>query len=180
MSKLNAQVTSLPDYIDTRLRILSVGLNPSVPSAAMGYYFANPRNRFWRAFICASIVDEKFIVDATVHHWLLREHAIGFTDVVKRPTRMGNQLRAADFKRDAPALREKIEVYQPAIVWIHGKVAMRQFMQYAYGIKQAWQWGFNEVKALKADVYVTPNPSPANAAFSLANLVEWYQPLADR
>lgn len=180
MPKLDKKVISLPDYIDYRLRILSVGLNPSVPSATMGYYFANPRNRFWRAFIDAKIVQNKFIVDVTIHNWLLSEHAIGFTDVVKRTTRMGNQLRAADFKRDAPVLREKIETYQPAIVWIHGKVATHQFMQYAYGIKKAWHWGFNEVKTLKADVYVTPNPSPANAAFSLAHLVEWYQPLAER
>jgi TDG/mug DNA glycosylase family protein len=27
-------------------------------------------------------------------------------------------------------------------------------------------------------VFVTPNPSPANAAWSLANLVEWYRQLA--
>ena len=40
----------LPDYVDSDLRVLSVGLNPSLISVREGFYFANPRNRFWRAF----------------------------------------------------------------------------------------------------------------------------------
>ena len=40
---------TLPDYLRPGLRLLSIGLNPSLPSVAAGYYFANPRNRFWTA-----------------------------------------------------------------------------------------------------------------------------------
>lgn len=165
----------LPDYIDYQLNILSVGLNPSIPSAKLGYYFANPRNRFWKAFKQANIINEELLVDASVHRLLLEKYSIGFTDVVKRASRMGHELRAEDFKRDAPQLREKLEQYQPRIIWFHGKIAVSKFMQYGYGIKKTWQWGQNDMDDIEAKVYVTPNPSPANAAYSLEDLTHWYQ-----
>ncbi|MBT8121332.1 MAG: mismatch-specific DNA-glycosylase, partial [Gammaproteobacteria bacterium] len=40
---------TLPDYLRAGLEIVSIGLNPSLPSVRDGFYFANPRNRFWRA-----------------------------------------------------------------------------------------------------------------------------------
>ena len=151
------------------------GLNPSVPSAKQGFYFANPRNRFWRAFEKANIIDDKLTIDSSIHAILLNDHAIGFTDVVKRVSRMGHELRAADFKRDAPLLREKIERYSPRLLWFHGKIAIGKFMQYGYGINQSWQWGVNPINVIDAKVYVTPNPSPANAAYSLEDLVASYR-----
>jgi len=177
MVKLNTNDKLLPDYIDYQLKILSVGLNPSIPSVKLGYYFANPRNRFWRAFEQANVINEVLNVDSSVHEILLAKHSIGFTDVVKRASSMGHELRAKDFKRDAPQLREKIERYQPGLIWVHGKIAMCKFMQYGYGIKRSWQWGLNHIENIETKVYLTPNPSPANAAYSLEDLVKWYQPI---
>ena len=108
---------------------------------------------------------------------MLDNHAIGFTDVAKRVSAMGHELRAVDFKTDAPKLREKIERYAPELVWFHGKVAMNKFMFYSYGIKKNWQWGFNLVDAMESKIFVTPNPSPANAAYSLDMLVDYYKEL---
>ena len=169
---------SLPDYIADNLKILSVGLNPSLLSVEKGFYFANPRNRFWRAFNRARVVDRQLAPNNQVHRILLKEYSIGFTDVVKKPSRMGHQLGIHDFKQDAPDLCEKIRRYKPRLVWLHGKVAMTKLMQYGFGLKQAWQWGINEVEQIGARVYVTPNPSAANAAYSLDDLVEYYRGLA--
>ena len=177
MNELNTNKMCLPDYIDYQLNILSVGLNPSIPSVKLGYYFANPRNRFWKAFMQSNMIDAELKLDASIHNKLLKEYSIGFTDVVKRASRMGHELRAQDFKRDAPLLREKIEHYQPTLIWLHGKVAMSKFMQYGYGLKRSWQWGVNEIDVIEAKVYLTPNPSPANAAYSLEELIRWYQVL---
>lgn len=167
----------LPDYLGYGLRILSVGLNPSIPSAKLGFYFANPRNRFWKAFNQANIVDAHMKPSKEIHKQLLEQHGIGFTDVAKRASAMGHELRAADFKQDAPKLRDKIDRYLPAIVWFHGKVAIGKFMHYAYGNKSEWQWGLNCVDEINAKVFVTPNPSPANAAYSLDVLIDYYREL---
>ena len=186
MPEVTKDELSLPDYIDYGLRILSVGLNPSIPSAQLGFYFANPRNRFWKAFNQASIIDCDIVPDRGIHQQLLEKYAIGFTDVAKRASSMGHELRADDFKRDAPKLREKIETYAPTLIWFHGKVAFNKFMQYGYGKGQShkvkesekWKWGFNDIDVIDSKVFVSPNPSPANAAYSLNTLVDYYKSLA--
>lgn len=152
-------------------------MNPSIISVERGYYFANPRNRFWKAFNQSNILNQFIQPGENVHQLLLDEFKIGFTDVAKRPSKMGHELRAKDFKKDAPLLRQKIELYQPKLVWFHGKVAVSNFMKYAYGDKSTWSWGANKIHAIDADVYVSPNPSPANAAFSLEMLVDSYNAL---
>ncbi|MFK7795476.1 MAG: mismatch-specific DNA-glycosylase [Gammaproteobacteria bacterium] len=171
---------SLPDYIDHGLKILSVGLNPSMPSAQLGFYFANPRNRFWKAFNQAGVIGVEVTPTKNIHQQLLEKYGIGFTDVAKRASSMGHELRAADFKRDAPVLREKIERYRPELIWFHGKVAMSKFMYYSYGVRQDWQWGFNSIDAMRSRVFISPNPSPANAAYSLDVLVGYYKKLKSR
>ncbi len=168
---------SLPDYIDHGLRLLSVGLNPSIPSVKLGFYFANPRNRFWKAFNQARVIGAEVTPTKNIHKQLLEQYGIGFTDVAKRASSMGHELRAADFKTDAPKLREKIERYKPELVWFNGKVAMNKFMYYSYGVKHDWQWGFNNIDDLISKVFISPNPSPANAAYSLDMLVSYYKKL---
>ena len=167
---------TLPDFIDHNLCCLSIGLNPSILSAQRGYYFANPRNRFWRAFNQAGIVDRAIEPSMQAHLELLNEQKLGFTDVVKRPSKMGHELRASDFKQDAPNLRNKVEKYSPQLLWIHGKVAAQKFFQYAYGFKGELKWGANKLDDLgPINIYISPNPSPANAVFSLEELVNYYQ-----
>ena len=47
---------TLPDYLRPGLDIVSIGINPSLPSVREGYYFANPRNRFWRALNASGLL----------------------------------------------------------------------------------------------------------------------------
>ncbi len=170
--------STLPDYLVKDLSCLSVGLNPSIPSIEKGFYFANPRNRFWPAFNQALVVGQKVTPAQEAHVSLLKVHGLGFTDVVKRPSRMGKELRASDFKRDAPVLRNKIEKFKPRLIWIHGKVAIQQFLKYGYGITTKIGWGINQFAQIDPPVFLTPNPSPANAAYSLDDLVTYYRQLA--
>lgn len=37
----------LPDYLDYDLRVLFIGINPGITSAARGHHFAGPTNHFW-------------------------------------------------------------------------------------------------------------------------------------
>ena len=170
---------TLPDYVGPGLRVLSVGLNPSPVSVSAGFYFANPRNRFWKAFNESGLADLRDEFSRSRHRTLLKQHRIGFTDVVKRPSRQGHELRAEDFRRDAPRLLRLIERIQPAWVWFHGKQAYRHFLKYALDASpKVIRWGIQPRTVGGARVYVTPNPSPANAAYSLADLRHWYRRLA--
>lgn len=168
---------TLLDYIDFELEILSIGLNPSTISVERGYYFANPRNRFWKALNASGLVKEELAPSQHAQETLFKQYKIGFTDVVKRHSSMGKDLCADDYKKWAPVLLEAIYKYQPKICWFHGKVAMQKFLRYSDLNETKIQWGLQEFNIGSSVIFVTPNPSPANAAFSLHVLVEWYQKL---
>lgn len=46
----------LPDYIRQGLRVLVVGINPGVHSAARGRHYAGPQNHFWRCIDAAGLL----------------------------------------------------------------------------------------------------------------------------
>lgn len=172
-------MNTLPDYLKPGLRLLSIGLNPSIPSLAAGVYFANPRNRFWRALKASGLAGAVGVASADEIRRLFDEQGIGFTDVVKRPTRGGSELCAADFRRDAPLLKQKLERYRPRVAWFHGKQAYARYLRYAEGVRNAVPaWGAQPRQIAGCRVYLTPNPSPANAAYSLGDLADWYRRLA--
>ena len=162
---------TLPDYLREGLEILFVGLNPSKYSAEVGHYFANPRNRFWPAFNLSGLVDRPvtYQEDGT-----LLNDGIGFTDVAKRPTPMGSGLRTADFRQGAPVLKDKIIKFAPRLACFQGLMAYKAYLQHGEGVKEKPELGEQERMIGTSTVFVVPNPSPANAKYSLNDLAEWY------
>src|SRR3954447_20951134 len=51
----------LPDVIGAGLRVLFVGINPSLYSAATGHHFARPGNRFWPALFRGGVTDRLLV-----------------------------------------------------------------------------------------------------------------------
>jgi TDG/mug DNA glycosylase family protein len=169
-------IGTLPDHLKTGLDLVLVGLNPGLQSARVGHYFASPRNRFWRAANQAGLFDPPLCAEGD--HRALAQ-GIGFTDVVKRASSGSADLRAADFRRWAPVLEEKLVRYGPRIVCFHGMVAYRNFLR--YGPESSPLIGTElgpQSRAIGVSkVYVVPNPSPANAAYSPDDLAAWYSRL---
>jgi double-stranded uracil-DNA glycosylase len=171
-------VKTLPDYLRDGLDIISIGLNPSVYSAERGFYFARGQNRFWRALNGSKLVRRTLTPGDAAIKELFREHGIGFTDVVKRSSAGAGDLAAADFKHWAPVLREKLLRYAPRIAWFHGKVAYQNYLRHAEAVQEEVEWGKQPRTIGESRVFVTPNPSGANATFALADLISAYDELA--
>jgi TDG/mug DNA glycosylase family protein len=170
---------TLIDFIDEDVEILSVGLNPSPNSVRCGYPFATAQNRFWRALNASRLCVGQYEPGVEAMTLLLAEQHIGFTDVVKRPTAGASGLRAGDYRKWAPTLLAKIEQYRPRITWFHGKVAYSNFLRYALERKcESVDWGAQSPMPGLPRTFVTPNPSPANAVYSLRDIIEWYDRLA--
>ena len=173
-----SDAATLPDYLRPGLDIVLIGLNPSTYSVQQGHYFANPRNRFWRALSASGLAgrpvgpqDDASLLDAS----------IGFTDLVKRATPQAAGLTAADYRRDAPLLQAKLEEYAPAIACFHGLMAYRAFRRYTgdAGPRDPIELGRQEQRIGDSHVFVLPNPSPANARYSLDDLTAWYRQLGE-
>ena len=173
MNVVPRSMDTLPDYLKPGLDIVLIGLNPSTRSVEAGHYFANPRNRFWAALSAADLVGRS--VGPKDDASLLR-CGIGFTDVVKRPTSQASGLTAADYRRDAPVLREKLVRHAPRIACFHGLTAYRAYLRHGEGIKRAGslELGRQDLVIGSSRVFVLPNPSPANARYSLDDLASWY------
>ena len=173
-------MNTLPDAVRQGLRAIAVGINPSLPSVRAGFYFANPRNRFWPALNASRLVDAPLEPGPDAVAVLVERYGIGFTDIVKRPTAGSAELRPCEFREGAARLEALVGRLEPGAVWFQGALGWRAFARYAgWRVTGEVEWGAQEWRIGDARVFVTPNPSPANAAFSLQVLVGWFDALAD-
>lgn len=171
---------TLPDAVRDGLRALAVGINPSLPSVRAGFPFANPRNRFWPALNASRLVDAPLTPGAGAIRELVEGYGIGFTDIVKRPTAGSAELRRAEFREGAARLHALVDRHAPAVLWFQGAQAWRAWARHAgRSVRGRTSWGPQDRIIGRPLVFVTPNPSPANAAFSLPELVQWFDALAD-
>ncbi len=170
---------ALPDYVRTGLNILSIGINPGRVSSELGFAFAFPRNRFWPAFNAAGLVPEQLVPSVQAVERLYRDYDIGFTDVVRRPTRQATELTAADWRAGAPVLLEKLQRHQPNIAWFHGKLAINNFLKYADLGYASEDWGLQSFRIGATRLFLSPSPSPANAAIGLEFLIGNYRVLRE-
>ncbi len=167
---------TLPDYLAPNLDIVLVGINPSAYSVRAGHYFANPRNRFWKALNASGLVSEELGPEDDRR---ILDFGIGFTDVVKRPTPQASGLKAADFREWCPILRQKLLEYRPRIACFHGLTGYKAFLKYTDTVAESPALGLQPLALGDTNLFVVPNPSPANARYSLDDLAEWYRRLAE-
>ena len=170
---------TLPDALAEGLRAIAVGINPSLPSVRAGFYFANPRNRFWPALNASRIVGAPLVPGAPAVRVLVQRYGIGFTDIVKRPTAGSAELRPSEFRAGAERLVSIVNQLSPDVLWFQGALAWRAVARHAgRSVAGRVDWGPQSGTIGGARVFVTPNPSAANAAFSLPVLVQWFDALA--
>lgn len=176
---------TLPDYLATGMRLMFVGINPSVLSVQKGRYFWRNTNRFWPAFSRSRLSQEvraalgRDELGPTDDARLL-DFGIGFTDVVKVPSANAAQVSPALYAEWAPRLRSRIEQFQPVVAAFHGVTGYRAFERYALGVTTSVAvLGPQEPVIGRTRLFVVPNPSPANFHFRPADQVDWYDRLAD-
>ncbi|MDR3535202.1 MAG: G/U mismatch-specific DNA glycosylase [Acetobacteraceae bacterium] len=160
---------ALPDIIAGQLEVVFCGINPGMTAAAAGHHFAGRSNRFWRVVHLAGFTPEEILPEND--HTILR-HRCGLTAVVERPTARADQLSAQEFIAVAAHFEQKIARYAPRFVAFLGKAAYS-----ALSGRREIAWGSQSTALGGAAVWVLPNPSGRNRAFSLDQLVSAYSQL---
>ena len=164
-----AVTDELPDIIAGRLNVLFCGINPGMTAAAIGHHFAGRSNRFWRVIYLAGFTPEE--ISPQDDHTILR-YGCGVTSVVKRPTASADRLSPEEFISAAAEFEQKIARYAPRFVAFLGKAAY-----VALSGQREIAWGLQPARMEGATVWVLPNPSGRNRAFTLDSLVEAYRQL---
>jgi double-stranded uracil-DNA glycosylase len=174
---------TLPDYLRRGLDLLFVGINPGTYSVDRGHYFARKTSRFWPAFSASRLslpVRQGLGVAVLTpeHDARLLEFGIGFTDVVKLPSANAAALDPKEFAAGAPQLRQRLVRYAPRVACFHGITAYRAFARYALGADGEAGLGPQRERLGRTRLFVVPNPSPANAHFTVVDQRRWYDRLA--
>ena len=169
-SKLIPDSTSrLPDILSIGLDVVFCGINPGMRSAAVGYHFANRTNRFWRVIHLAGFTSKELHPEQAPR---LLDFGCGLTSAVERPTVCAGDLTRTDFIEARPRFERKIKRYRPRYVAFLGKPACSVFLN-----QRKLSWGRQSTSFGGATVWVLPNPSGLNCAFTLDMLTAAYNEL---
>ena len=146
------------------------GINPGRVSAAAGVPFANPRNDFWRLLLAAGFTPRLL----EPHEFRqLPAFGVGLTNAAKRTTRGSGDLRAADFADTRERLDSIARDLQPKVIAFVGKAA------YQGMFRERPEHGLQARRLGETDLFVLPSTSPANAAVSWDERLQWFRALRD-
>ena len=159
----------LSDVIAKSLEVVFCGINPGKRSAAVGLHFATRSNRFWRVLYLAGFTPRQ--LEPEEAHLLL-DYGFGITSAVVRPTVGAADLTRADYIAARPSFERKIAKHRPRYVAFLGKPALSVFLN-----KRNLQWGLQSAMLGGSAVWLLPNPSGLNCAFTIEMLTKAYREL---
>jgi double-stranded uracil-DNA glycosylase len=171
-----ARDATVPDLLGPNTRLLFVGINPGLWTAAAQAHFARRGNRFYPALHRAGIVDR--LIDASGGYSdddrdHLLDRGVGITNLVSRATARADELSAGELVRGAASLAALVGRVDPEVVAVLGITAYRM----AFSEPKAAA-GRQPTPLAGRDLWVVPNPSGLNAHSSLDQLAAAYREVA--
>jgi TDG/mug DNA glycosylase family protein len=174
-----ARNRTIPDVLPDPgkpLLVLFCGINPSLYSAATGWHFARPGNRFWPALHLSGFTPRQL---APSEQHLLPGYGLGITNLAARATAQAAELAPAELQAGGERLRALIAAYQlrglgPRVLAVAGVTAYRA----AFARPRA-AIGPQPDHLDAAQVWVLPNPSGLNASWTLPRITAAFRELRE-
>ncbi|MEP7112574.1 MAG: mismatch-specific DNA-glycosylase [Ilumatobacteraceae bacterium] len=165
------------DLVDDRVRLLFVGINPGLWTAAVNAHFARRGNRFWPALHAAGITPRLLEVSdgmSESDRELVLGLGIGITNIVPTASARAEELSNDELRGGAVLLEANVQRWKPRVVAVLGLTAYRQ----AFAKPKATQ-GRQDDRIGGAELWVLPNPSGLNAHETINSLATVYRPAWD-
>ncbi|MEZ5372490.1 MAG: mismatch-specific DNA-glycosylase [Microthrixaceae bacterium] len=164
---------TVPDLVGPELRLLFVGINPGLWTAATQTHFAYPGNRFYPALRRAGIIEREIspsagMTDADRSAFLAR--GLGITNVAHRATAKASELTRDELRAGGEQLRAFVGRHRPAVVAVAGITAYRTAFR-----RPKATMGPQDEPFEGAELWVVPNPSGLNAHETVASLADAYR-----
>jgi len=161
------------DVVAPRTRLLFVGINPGLWTAAGNAHFARRGNRFWPALHLAVITPR--LVDASNGMQpedlaMLHDRGIGITNLVPTASARADELTRDELRAGARRLEARVAELRPRVVAVLGLTAYRQAFE-----RPKAQPGRQPERLSGARLWVLPNPSGLNAHDTVASLAQAYR-----
>lgn len=164
-----ARAKTVPDVVAPGLSVLFCGINPGLYSAATGYHFARPGNRFWPALHRSGFTPRQLHPSEQEE---LLTYGLGVTNIVARATARADELTRAELRAGARKLAALAARYMPAVVAVVGISAYRDAFN-----RPASVIGEQPERIADARLWVLPNPSGLNAHYQLPALAAVFREL---
>jgi TDG/mug DNA glycosylase family protein len=163
----------VPDVVGENLRLLFVGINPGLWTAAAQAHFAKRGNRFYPALHLAGLTDH--VVDASagfrpadIDHLISK--GIGITNIVNEATARADELSVDQLRQGGHDLERKVTRMRPVVTVILGLTAYRV----AFNKPKATNgWQADDLAGTK--LMVAGNPSGLNAHQTVASLAAMFR-----
>jgi TDG/mug DNA glycosylase family protein len=159
----------LSDLLRKDLDVVFCGINPGLSAARAGHHFSSPTNRFWRVLFLAGFTPHLIRPE---NDSSILQYGYGLTAAVERPTVRASELTSHEFHEASGELERKLRRYSPRCLAFLGKPAFAAIFR-----KGSVEWGQQFMRFGGAEVWVLPNPSGLNRAFSLEEMVSAYRDL---
>ena len=164
------------DLLGPGLKLLFVGINPGLWTAAVNAHFARPGNRFWPALQLAGITGNR--IDASNglqpdDRAELIAAGIGISNLVPFATARADELTADQLHSAVGSLTTLVRRSRPTVVAVLGLTAYRQ----AFADRAA-RPGRQPSPLGGAELWVLPNPSGLNAHETPVTLAAAYREAA--
>lgn len=162
---------TVPDFLPVPLRLLFVGINPGLVTAATGTHFGRRGNRFYPALVEAGILPRLPVLDGTPDdaQALLGAAGIGITNLVRFASARADELTREQLREGGDRLVDLVRRIRPPVVAIVGVSAYRQ----AFSRPKATT-GEQPEGLAAARLWVVPNPSGLNAHDTVTTLAAAY------
>jgi double-stranded uracil-DNA glycosylase len=167
---------TVPDLVGSNVKLLFVGINPGLWTAATQTHFAHPGNRFYPALLEAGIIEapiDRGVGMTDDDRRALIDRGIGITNVVHRATATASELTADELRAGGEELRGFVRTHRPLVVAIAGITAYRA----AFSRPKA-RMGEQPDGMEGSRLFVVPNPSGLNAHETTASLAAAYRQAA--
>ena len=162
----------LIDHIRPGVRILFVGINPGLRSAATGHHFAGRSNRFWKLLFESKLVSEPL---SHQDDWRLPDWGLGLTNIIQRPSAGADRLKPQEYTAGRKRLIAAVTRYRPHIVVLLGLTIYRTLFS-GHRTEQI-VLGLQDETLAGQPIFVLPNPSGRNAHYSYRTMLEAFRAL---
>jgi double-stranded uracil-DNA glycosylase len=169
-----ARDRTIPDVLPAAgepFRVLFCGINPGLYSAATGWHFARPGNRFWPALHLSGFTPRRLAPSEQAE---LTHYGLGITNIAPRATAQAAELTDDELREGAVRLRALIGRHRPRYVAVAGVTAYRV----AFGRPRA-VIGPQGEELGAARLWILPNPSGLNASWTLPKLTTAFRELKE-